>query len=96
MHYNNVYNFYFYNSLHPLPMNELEWFTDGSKTKSGTGVRIQVGRKEYVLPMRMNQLVFQSDITALMECIRENLRLGYEDKDICLYRQSSSFEGSVF
>lgn len=56
----------------------------GSKTENRTGTRIcgdEFGQK-ISLQMEIYPTVFRSEITALMECAEENLRLGYRNKEI--------------
>ncbi|OZI15349.1 hypothetical protein CE195_02190 [Sodalis-like symbiont of Philaenus spumarius] len=50
----------------PLPRCELEWYTDGSKTRESSGAGICGGnpRQECVLPMGEHPTVFQTEITA--------------------------------
>ncbi|KAG8334531.1 hypothetical protein J6590_087991 [Homalodisca vitripennis] len=62
-----------------VPQAELEWFTVGSTSKSGTCPGIVGVRpfRELFVPMGPYPTVLQAEVTAVMECARENLRLRY-------------------
>ncbi|XP_054259929.1 uncharacterized protein LOC128984619 [Macrosteles quadrilineatus] len=76
----------------PLPQGDLEWYTDGSKVRSGTGAGIHGVQNgvDICLPMGTHPTVFQAEMTAIMVCARENLRLGFRDINISIFTDSQA------
>jgi ribonuclease HI len=65
-----------------LPEDALIWFTDGSKTDSGTGSGISGIRlkRSFSFPLGKYATVFQTEIYAILQCACENIRRAYKHK----------------
>jgi hypothetical protein len=62
----------------------LIWFTDGSKTKKGTGAGVccQGTRRKLSYSLGQHTTVFQAEAYAIKACIDENLDRGYRNRNI--------------
>ena len=58
------------------------WFTDGSRTDSGTGAGIYGVRpnRSFSFPLSKFASVFQTEIYAIIQCACENIRRAYKNK----------------
>lgn len=76
----------------PLPPCNLEWYTDGSKVRAGTGAGFMEEQScvRLCIPMGVHPTVFQAEVTAIMECARENLRAGVRGASICIFSDSQA------
>lgn len=74
------------------PKQEIVWYTDGSKTETGTGAGIygQTPRCNISQPLGEYTTVFQAEIYAIDCCLRENLRRGYTGKNILICSDSQA------
>jgi hypothetical protein len=70
-----------------LPEDALIWFTDGSKTDSGTGSGISGIRpkRRFSFPLGKYATAFQTEICAILQCACENLRRAYKHKRILIF-----------
>src|SRR5699024_6326517 len=73
-----------------LVLRGLVWYTDGSKTDSGTGAEIY-GRSPGVrisVPLGVYPSVIQAELIAILACAQENLLRGFERKHIYICSDS--------
>ena len=75
----------------------LIWYTDGSKTKTGTGAGIwgERPRVERSIALGPHVSVFQAEVHAIRACARLNLDKGYEGKHIYICSDSRAALGSL-
>jgi hypothetical protein len=75
-----------------LPGDALIWFTDGSKTASGTGSGISGIRPKRSLSFSLGKYatVFQTEIYAILQCTCENTRRAYKHKRILIFSDSQA------
>ena len=75
----------------------LIWYTDGSKTNSGTGSGVcgLRPRKHMYASLGKTATIFQAEIYALIMCIMENLRREYTGKRILILLDSMAVIRSV-
>lgn len=68
------------------------WYTDGSKTDSGTGAGINGVNPEKAISICMGKFstVFQTEVCAIAECLQENLNLNYVGKTIHIFTDSQA------
>jgi ribonuclease HI len=83
---------YWENEEPEFPQEGLIWFTDGSKTNSGTGSGIFGQRRKRSLNFPLGKLatVFQTEIYAILQCAYENTRKAYKNKQILIYSDSQA------
>ena len=74
------------------PDGDLIWYTDGSKTDEGTGAGIfgEKPKHEMSHPLGRHATVFQTEIFAILECARENIRRAYTNKQILIITDSQA------
>jgi hypothetical protein len=73
-----------------FPEDAVIWFTDNSRTDSGTGsgiFGIQPNRS-FGFPLGKFATVFQTKIYAILQCARENIRKAYKHKRILIFSDS--------
>jgi hypothetical protein len=77
---------YWRNEDPTFPEDALIWYTDGSKTDSGTGSGIYGLRPNRSLCFSLGEYatVFQTEIYAILQCAYENIRRAYTDKRILI------------
>jgi ribonuclease HI len=70
----------------------LVWYTDGSKTDTGTGAGIhgETQRCNIHVPLGKYTTVFQAEIHAIAVCVRENVRRAYKGKHIYILSDSQA------
>jgi hypothetical protein len=70
-----------------FPVDALVWYTDGSRTDSGTGSGICGFRpnRSYFFPLGKYATVFQTEIYAIFQCAYENIRRAYRNKRILIF-----------
>jgi ribonuclease HI len=75
-----------------FPEDALIWYTDGSKTVSGTGSGIYGLRPNRSLGFSLGEFatVFQTEIYAILQCAYENIRRDYRDKRILILSDSQA------
>jgi ribonuclease HI len=75
-----------------FPEDALIWYTDGSKTDSGTGACIYGLRPNRSLRFSLGEFatVFQTEIYAILQCAYENIRRAYRDKRILILSDSQA------
>jgi ribonuclease HI len=75
-----------------VPEDILIWFTDGSRTFSGTGFGIFGVRpnKSLGFPLGKFATVFQTEICAILECAYGNIRRTYRNKRILIFSDSQA------
>jgi hypothetical protein len=73
-----------------LPKDALIWFTDGSRTDSGTGSAVYglKPNKSYSFYLGKFASVFQTEIYAILLCAYENIRRAYKNKRILIFSDS--------
>ncbi|XP_029054748.2 uncharacterized protein LOC114882034 [Osmia bicornis bicornis] len=73
-----------------LTSGGLVWFTDGSKTGSGTGAGIagESPRVEMTLKLGHHVTVFQAEVFAIWACAKYNLERAHSGKYICICSDS--------
>jgi len=102
-HTTPVYNFpkffnvvidvdYWRNKDPMFPEDVLIWYTDGSRTDSGTGSGIygQRPNRSYCFPLGKFATVFQTEIYAILQCAYENIRRAYKNKQILICSDSQA------
>jgi ribonuclease HI len=100
-HTNPIYNYhkffniiidadYWRNKDPVFPEDVLMWYTDGSRTDSGTGSGIYGLRpnRRYCFPLGKFATVFQTEIYAILQCAYENIRRAYKNKRILIFSDS--------
>ena len=78
-----------------FPEYTLIWYTDGSRTDSGTGSGIS-GLKpniSYSFPLGKFASVFQTEIYAILLHAYENIRRAYKNKRILIFSDSQAATG---
>jgi hypothetical protein len=75
-----------------FPEDVQVWYTDGSRTDSGTGSGIQGIRpnRRYCFPLGKYATVFQTEIYAILQCSYENMRRAYRNKRILIFSDSQA------
>ena len=75
-----------------FPEDALIWYTDGSRTDSGTGSSIYGRRpnRSYYFPLGKFVTVFQTEIYAILQCAYENIRRAYKKKRILICSDSQA------
>jgi len=75
-----------------FPKDVLIWYTDGSRTDSGTGSGIYDVRpnRSYCFPLGKFATVFQTEIYAILQCAYENIRRAYKNKRILIFSDSQA------
>ena len=70
----------------------ITWYTDGSRTDSGTwsGIYGQRPNRSYCFPLGKFATVFQTEIYAILQCEYENIRRAYKNKQILIYSDSQA------
>jgi hypothetical protein len=70
-----------------FPEDALIWFTDGSRTDSGTGSGIFGMRpnRNLSFPLDKYATAFQTEIHAILQCACENIRRAYKHKRILIF-----------
>jgi hypothetical protein len=70
----------------------LVWYTDGSRTDSGTGSGIHGLRpnRSYCFSLGKYATVFQTEIYAILQCAYENIRRAYRNKRILIFSDSQA------
>jgi hypothetical protein len=70
----------------------LIWFTDGSKTKKGTGAGFccHGTRRKLSFNLGRHTTVFQGEVHAIKACIDENLDRGYRNRNIYILSDSQA------
>lgn len=70
----------------------LVWYTDGSKTKEGTGAGVHCinPKVEISIPLGKHASVYQTEILAITACAQENIRRGYTRREIYIYSDSQA------
>jgi ribonuclease HI len=83
---------YWRNKNPSFPEDVLVWYTDGSRTDSGTGSGIQDIRpnRGYCFPLGIHATVFQTEIYAILQCAYENIRRAYRNKRILIFSNSQA------
>jgi ribonuclease HI len=102
-HTNPVYNYpkffnviidadYWRNKVPMFPEGTLIWYTDGSRTDSGTGSGIYGLRPNRSLwfPLGKFATVFQTEIYAILQCAYKNIRRAYKNKRILIFYDSQA------
>jgi hypothetical protein len=69
-------------------INGLIWYTDGSKTKKGTGAEVYCHGAKRKLSFSLGQYttVFQAKVYAIKSCAVENIDRNYRNIYLLLYR----------
>jgi ribonuclease HI len=82
---------YWRNKNPSFPEDVLVWYTDGSRTDSGTGSGIQGIRPKRgcCFPLGKYATVFQMEIYAILQCAYENIR-AYRNKWILIFSDSQA------
>lgn len=80
-----------------FPSGGLVWYTDGSKTHEGTGAGVHGvrPRKDLVFALGQYASVFQSEVYAILQCVRENKRRSYSNKRIYILSDSQAALGAL-
>ena len=75
-----------------FPEDALIWFTNGSRTNSGTGSGIFGLRsnRSFSFPLGKFAKVFQTEIYAILQCACENIRRAYKNKRILVFSDSQA------
>jgi hypothetical protein len=75
-----------------FPEHVLIWYTDGSRTESGTGSGIRGLRPNSSLRFSLGKFatVFQTEIYAIFQCACENIRRAYRNKRIHIISDSQA------
>jgi ribonuclease HI len=70
----------------------LVWYTDGSRTKGGTGAGIHGVRPEIDIKvnLRRHATVFQAEVYAIIYCLLENIKRSYCNKRIFIFSDSQA------
>lgn len=73
-------------------MNDLIWFTDGSKKDnlSGLGVHGISPKVNFYRGLGRYATVFQAEVLAITECLLMNMRKGYQNKRIRIFSDSQA------
>lgn len=68
------------------------WYTDSSKTTTGTGAGVygKTHRCNMRIPLGQHATVFQAEIHAINMCVNENLRRGYSGMNITILTDSQA------
>ena len=72
--------------------NDVIWYTDGSKTDEGTGAGINGVKPEKSISISLGNhcTVFQSEVIAITECLRENVNMQHSGKSIHIFTDSQA------
>jgi hypothetical protein len=83
---------YWKNKNPAFPMDALIWFTDSSRADSGTGSGIFGLRpnRSLTFPLGKFATAFQTEIYAILQCARENIRRACRDKRILIFSDSQA------
>jgi hypothetical protein len=75
-----------------FPEDVLVWYTDGSRTDSGTASGIHGFRpnRSYCFPLGKYVTVFQTKIYAILQRAYENIRRAYKNKRIIIFSESQA------
>ena len=91
-YYSKIFNVitdwdYWRNKDPVFPEDALIWFTDGSRANSGTGSGIFDLRpnRSFSFPMCKFVTVCQTEIYAILQRARENIRRAYKNKRILIF-----------
>jgi ribonuclease HI len=73
-----------------FPEDVLVWYTDGSRTDSGTGSGIYGLRpnRSYCFSLGKHATVFKTEIYTILQCAYENIRRAYRNKRILIFSDS--------
>lgn len=66
------------------------WYTDGSKTKEGTGAGVFGPRTKYTEPLGTFPSIFQAEMHAIERCAALNLDRGFSQKSIAILSDSQA------
>jgi RNase H. len=66
------------------------WYTDGSKTSSGTREGVIGGKAGLVFSLGALATVFQAEVLAIMASIRESIARGYNGRIITIFTDSQA------
>lgn len=71
---------------------EVFWFSDASKTDSGTGIGVHCDTLTNDLSISLNNSssVFQAEIFAIDQCAKECLKMGCNVDSVCIYSDSQA------
>lgn len=74
------------------PVQELEWFTDGSVMNGRSGAGVCGGESEVSIsmPLGTHTTIFQAEVAAITICAMENIRMGYVGKNIRILSDSQA------
>jgi ribonuclease HI len=75
-----------------FPEDALIWFTDGSRTDSGTGsgsFGIRPNRS-FSFPLGKFAMFFQTEMYVILQCACENIRMAYKHKWILIFSDSQA------
>jgi ribonuclease HI len=75
-----------------FPEDALIWFTGGSRADSGTGSGIFGLRpnRSFSFPLGKLATAFQTEIYAILQCVCENIRRAYKNKQILILSDSQA------
>jgi ribonuclease HI len=78
--------------INPIETGGLIWFTDGSKTKKGTGAGMccQGTRRKLSYSLGQHTTVFQAEVYSIKACIDEILDRGYRNRNIYILSDSQA------
>jgi len=96
-YYSKIFNViidwdYWRNKDPAFPEDALVWFTDGSRANSGTGSSIFGLRPNRGFSFSLGKFVtvFQTEIFAILQRARENIRRAYKNKRILIFSDSQA------
>jgi ribonuclease HI len=83
---------YWRNKDPTFPEDALMWYTDGSRTDSGTGSGIYglKANESYSFSLGKFASVIQTEIYAILQCAYENIRWVYKNKRILIFSDSQA------
>ena len=94
-HYSKIYKViidvdYWRNKDPKFLEDALVWFTNGSRTDSGTGAGIYGLRpnRSFTFPLGKFASIFQTEIYAIIQCAYINIRRAYKNKQILIFSDS--------
>lgn len=70
--------------------NSTVWYTDGSKTKEGTGAGVKGPNFSVSKPLGVEATIFQAELIAMDICIQENIRRAHRNTKIYILSDSQS------
>jgi hypothetical protein len=92
-HFNVIIDKEYWRKKDPeFPEDVLVWYTDGSRTDSGTGSGIYGSRpnRSYCFPLGKYATVFQTEIYAILQTAYANIRRAYRNKLILIFSDSQA------